>query len=1629
MPLPASGRVYYFIHQLLNTLKMKKLLALGMIALISYSQQLQSQDLSGTDPEVDLTFQDHNPITTAEDTSEYDRFLSEILMKVSDPSQPILFTDEDQCSVNELLLDTQAKVDTFDCTTFEGTIIIKGSGITNLDSLYSLTHVNGNLMIYLTSITDLSGLSNLNSVTERFALDGNNHLSALNSLSGLSSIGQGFYIHNSQQLTSLEGLSGLSYVKSLSIKKNPLLHDLTGFPDIPEIDGSLSISSNSGLINLDGLPGITIGELYIMDNPNLISVNALSDIQVEILFYIINNQQLTECQEICPFLQNYYSTHSRFDYFRPYIYNNGYGCSETEMLKNCGLDYCSGNTTFYNQHEVDCFDCEDFNGNLYVYGYYSGIENMDSLYNLKSVSGSFYINNSQLSDLNGLSGLKSVGEYLFISDNTQLQDVTGLNQLDSVGKSFMIQNNNQLESLDGISGIKTVEENLFITDNNNLKLCCDAYPLLASGVVKGNISINNNGSDCTKQSILNYCPLEYCSGNLLIDKQEQIDAFSCTSFKGSITITGEDITNLHGLSSLDSISGSLSIYSTKLSDLEGLDELSYIKGNLGIDNNDQLLYLHGLQQLQKIDGGLYINNNDVLKNMTGLISLMEVFKDVKIKGNKSLINLEGMSELSSVKSLTLDYNNKLVDLTGLDNLSTIKEFMEIGSNNQMRSLDGLNELRYINDYLNIHDNEILESIEGLSGIDSISDIMIMNNGQLESLKGLSNLTGFIKHVKIIGNKSLTQIDDLSGITSTLEISLHNNNQLTNINGLTNIESVSYLGITYNPQLSDIQGISHINTIDNLVIANNTNLYNCCDLYPLLISNVITGTVIIENNGAGCTKEDILINCVSEYCYGDIQLDTQKKVDAFGCSSFNGSITVIGEDISNLQGLSQLDSVKGSFRIYNTSLVNLKDLTELSYVGGNLGIDNNDQLLSLSGLDSLTYLKEGLFINNNDLITDLTGMSGITTINGDVRIFSNNQLINLNGLSSLTYVKKKLYIDGNDHMLSLEGMSNLTAIGGDFWIYQNDVLKSIDGLLGINYIGGWLAIHANPNLSDCCGIYSLKNSGINVSASNNGPGCTIEEIMVNCAPCSGSKILDTQEKIEMFNCTFFDGDLTITGEDIHDISNLSVLNSINGDLSIIGTSLENIETLSDLSYVGGSLFITDNNDLVKVNGLTALQSIGGDIEIYSNPSLERIEGLDSLTSLGGDFHIEENWELNSIDELSGLELINGSLSIENSTIKKLDGFSNLKSITGDLILNNGIKDIKCFQNLEYVGGNLNLEKNHSLPGIDGFNSLKEIGGDLTIHLNDYVYSLLGFDELIKVNGNLHVSENYSLIQYCGLYNILASKGVEGDISVFNTGINFCTVDSVLLNCSDLSPCSGDLSINSLEKLESFDCSTYDGSIRINAIGYNIDDLHALSVLDSITGDLGIYETQIEDFSGLENLTYIGGSLRLTFNFQLNSLKGLSGLKTVGGDIGIDYNHIVSDCCPIYPFLSSGGLSGYFYVYGCSQEDILANCGDEFLRYSNEDMYDIYDLADFEESMVYPNPLNDNYLNIKWKSDASCSGTLRILNLNGKEIYHYQVNLKEGVNHIRSDVSKIDNGAYILSLEHDNKIEYVKLIKSN
>lgn len=374
---------------------------------------------------------------------------------------------------------------------------------------------------------------------------------------------------------------------------------------------------------------------------------------------------------------------------------------------------------------------------------------------------------------------------------------------------------------------------------------------------------------------------------------------------------------------------------------------------------------------------------------------------------------------------------------------------------------------------------------------------------------------------------------------------------------------------------------------------------------------------------------LALDCVSE---SSIALHSQEEVDNFQmnwgggviCDTVTGSLHVSGDDLVNLNGLSDLTTIDGNLVLSSDSLPNFVGLSSLQAIGDKLLILNSDGLISLDGFTSLTSIGGGLTIQLSDALQNIDGLSGVSVIGGGILISANPSLNSIQGLSGLSGIVSGNFYLGPSSLTSLDGMSgitgiannltiagsmltdysgisNLTSVGGELRIAGNGVITDLTVFSNINYVGRSLTITLNDSLQSLAGLGPLGPSLQSVTISSN-----------NSLP---------------------------------DISGLPGLTTISGSLNISNNaSLVQISGLSSITEIGGRLDIQDNMNLQFIDGLAGLQTVDS-VYISTNPALVNLDGLRNITAIGSPFlRITFNDSLQNLDGLSSLIEVFGSVSI-------------------------------------------------------------------------------------------------------------------------------------------------------------------------------------------------------------------------------------------------------------------------------------------------------------------------------------------------------------------------------------------------
>jgi PA domain/Secretion system C-terminal sorting domain len=485
--------------------------------------------------------------------------------------------------------------------------------------------------------------------------------------------------------------------------------------------------------------------------------------------------------------------------------------SSTIMLTEIKAQTFTGDLTLTTQAQIDAFNYTEVTGFLTI---------------VESSSGN-------ITNLNGLSELTSVGLFLSIHNNTTLANLDGLSNLTAVGSSVYINSNSALTDLNGLSGVTSVVQDFYITGNAALP--------------------NLNGlSNCT-----------FVGGALVIEENAALTIINLSNLTAVSTFNIRDnalLTNFD-LPLLSSI-GSLSIsYSSSITNLDGFPSLNLIGSNMNINHNDLLTSID-FPNLLSLQGDLNIYYNAILTNID-FYSITSV-ENLYIYQNAALTSFE-FPNLTSVETGLSITNNATLSVINFPKLSFITGYVEIFGNTVLPNIDGFSNLTSVGTTFVIYENSALVNIDGLSSLTTIgSSLLIYDNPTLSGFCGLYTLlyeAGLGGSFIVSGNAVNPSAQDIinggpcppptgtiiikketdpasSGINFNFEL----NSQFLTVNSPAGIAATYFAGFAvFGPPL-DISGI----TGDLLLVDDGTGTTtDACET----VNNDLTGKIAVIDRGS------------------------------------------------------------------------------------------------------------------------------------------------------------------------------------------------------------------------------------------------------------------------------------------------------------------------------------------------------------------------------------------------------------------------------------------------------------------------------------------------------------------------------------------------------------------------------------------------------------------------------------------------------------------------------------------------------------------------------------------------------------------------------------------------------------
>jgi hypothetical protein len=557
---------------------------------------------------------------------------------------------------------TQTSIDNFavdypGCTYITGSVIISGTGITNLNGLSQVTRIgetypNG-LYISNTNLTNLQGLNNLTAIDGGLKIENNPMLINLTGLESITRLYNGTEIKNNPNLVNLQGLNNVTqsnyFIKIIS---NSSLQSLTGLNNILTI----GYDSSNGYCN-------TTANLQIISNVNLLNINALQNLeQVCGHLYIQSNTLL---QDI--YLPNLQLIGQSLGI--------GWNNTITHLNNLSNLTYVGNGITL------------QYNLNLSSISGLGSITSFD-IYSAISIFG------NKLNNLNGLEWAQNIYD-VTIEDEDYIVNLQGLNNIQQINGTLAITGCNLLQNISALNLLTSVGSLYF--DSNPVLTSLNGLQNL--GMIGGTFYFKRNHLVPNFQGLNNVTSI---SGGLVVLENNGLTSFSglngVTSLAGRCEIYSNNaLNNLTGLGLLSSIGGYLSItYNPNLISIAALSNLVSINGKLELISNGQLSSLNGLQHISQASiTNLIIRDNGILSfcEISTICNYLDVVpaKPVTISNNSancaSVSNVNAACDLVLPVQYTAWYAEKTPSLKSFLFWSTASEFNNSGWN-ILRSKDG-----------------------------------------------------------------------------------------------------------------------------------------------------------------------------------------------------------------------------------------------------------------------------------------------------------------------------------------------------------------------------------------------------------------------------------------------------------------------------------------------------------------------------------------------------------------------------------------------------------------------------------------------------------------------------------------------------------------------------------------------------------------------------------------------------------------------------------------------------------------------------------------------------------------------------------------------------------------------------
>ena len=275
---------------------------------------------------------------------------------------------------------------------------------------------------------------------------------------------------------------------------------------------------------------------------------------------------------------------------------------------------------------------------------------------------------------------------------------------------------------------------------------------------------------------------------------------------------------------------------------------------------------------------------------------------------------------------------------------------------------------------------------------------------------------------------------------------------------------------------------------------------------------------------------------------------------------------------------------------------------------------------------------------------------------------------------------------------------------------------------------------------------------------------------------------------------------------------------------------------------------------------------------------------------GHFGAPVSTDINDLSGLSPLKRVDGELRVRNvDLLESLEGLHNIEYVGDDLVIgdNELLKNLSDFKHIDSLGKNFEIYNNPNLEILFEEDSILYIGGSLNIKNNDKLTQVSGFSKLRSINGNFEIAGNTEIKTTTGFGSL---EFIDGTFDISDSpqlqNLNGFEVLTIINNGMEIRG-TGITDFTGLNSLHQINGTLLGNSVAITN-NLNLVSFSGLESLDSIQRSLFLIDNEhLESISGLSNLKYIGGRLSIE-NSSLSEIASLNGISPITATVEISDN---------------------------------------------------------------------------------------------------------------------------------------------